>query len=168
MPNSISGITIATPSRRKLTLRMVDAEGGLKATSFPIVSTLTDLQLNNLVNFYGFMTNANLYQVLITSEYGADLALPSLANDVPRVSVDDVINVLFKPVSALNSPIRLEIFAPVTAALDGKIVDQNNAELQDLVTAFDSAIAFAGLGYLPSSYGFTERRKRNPRLPPIA
>lgn len=168
MPLNPATTVDTTPDRRLVTFRMVDAEGGLKAFSYPVPSTTTDAQINAVATAYGVATNAYVYQIVVSNEFGSDIALPANAVDAPRVSVEDVVNVLYKSTSPTAVPIRLELFAPITAILDGKIVDQSNADLQALATAFDSAIAFAGLGYGAASFGFTERRKRNPRQRPIA
>lgn len=167
MPLSPSVTVDTSPDRRLVTFRMVDAEGGLKAFSFPVAITTTDANINTLATAYGAATNAYIYQIIVSSEFGADIATPSAAIDAPRVSVEDVVTVLYKSASATAVPIRLELFAPITAILDGKIVDQDNTNLQALVTAFDSAITFAGLGYNAALFGFSERRKRNPRRRPV-
>jgi len=165
------GVTIvqATPLRRTMTLRVVDAEGGLKAVSFPILGAgLVDTQFNDFIDAYGAATNAYVYEAYITAGWGSGIPTASSATDAPRVSVMDVVNVLFK--STLNPnfvPIRLEVLAPETAMIDGKIVDQDNPLLTTVVGTFNDLVAFAGLGIVPASYGFTERRKRNPRLPPL-
>lgn len=161
MPKSIGNVVQAVPSKKSLTIRMVDADGGLTSYNFPIGLTLSDAGINAFIDAYAAVTNASIYEAVITNNFGNGIPQRATAIDAPRVSVMDVINLAFKPTNPLNVPLTLELRAPITATLDGLFVDQTNALLQTLITSFDNATSPLGLGYTLARLGFTERTKKH-------
>jgi len=145
---------------REVTLKWIDANNGKRSDTNKVASDATDAEIETIVAEMALASKANCYQVKVSMVYNSP-ALPADAVDEPRESVNDNIVILFKD-SAGNSR---DWFIP--APSDGLfITDTNNVDpagsANDVATAIDAAIETA---FVPISYRFTERRKKNPSTP---
>lgn len=154
---STAGTVDVSPTRRVLHLSYVDFNGKPRTDSYDIPPAALDAEINEFVTTMGALTNANLWRVAYTNEYTTGVGLASEAVNAPDDSVMDNIVILMK-----NSPTGgIDVFVPAPLAsliIDGtEDVDTASGILGDMTGAFFDLVG----GYVPFSYRYTERRKKN-------
>jgi len=155
MPSDAGAID-ATPNRKILSLAWIDSDGGVRSDSYDIPLTATDAELNALVAETGNLSNASLWKATITTEFF--IGQPSIANalDVTNDSVKDNVVILLKDLTNQT----LDYFIPANSEANTMVAGTENpnpALLVDLVTAIQAVFT----GFVPVSYRFTQRRKKN-------
>jgi len=131
-----------TPTYVLVSFRYVDANGVKDA--FSVRTTLaraTNANVEAARVAVGAATNANVYEVLITSAYSSASASPAAATDALRESANDVIETLQKDIASgasqyvyIPAPLE-EIFFEGT-----NDIDTANALYAAVNTAFDAVL----------------------------
>lgn len=131
-----------TPTYVLVTFRYVDANGTKDA--FSVRTTLaraTNANVEAARVAIGAASNANVYEILISSAYASASASPAAATEAPRESAKDVIETLQKDIASGASQ-YVYIPAPLDSLFvpDTNIVDTAQTEYTDVDTAFDAIL----------------------------
>lgn len=151
-----------TPTRIRLSVRLMDAGGEKRAVALDIPGQTTKLQMDTYINTMQALSNATIYEASVTDVYGSVPQESNAETDSPYVSVKDNLVLLCKNV-ALNK--GQDAFIPAVegiVVLDGDVVDTTDT---DYIAFRDAVVAVLGAGYSAVSARFTERRDKNDSVP---
>lgn len=160
MPLAVGVNVDGTPNVRTLSLRLIDHTGDKRSVSFKISPVATDAGIQAFVAEFAGLTQAVVWSVHDTSEYGVIPTVTGATSDA-HSSVFDNIVVLYKDASKNATDLFLP--APIEALiLAGDVVDVSNTDFNNMTNALLNAIATIGI---PIQARFSERREINTAVP---
>jgi hypothetical protein len=147
------------PSYYDLTLYFIDYTGDKNTLTIRLASLIDHVELEALVTAIQAATNASVYRVDQTNTWRGSMD-SSNATNLPRSSVNDGVNLLFRKPDFSSQTVR--VVAPIDALMisNTDIPNPASAQLAAVITAL-LASSFA-LGEL-ESYSYSERRETNTR-----
>lgn len=159
MPLTAPTFDSATPTFVRVGFSFIDANGGTNSVSvITTVARATDTNINAAATALGSASNANLWEIRKELIAG-DSASPDGADEAPRESAKDVVNILYR-----NNSTRQTQDPFIPAPLDSLFLEESNnvdvtqAEYLAVETAFENLLDAA---YGVVSTRFTQRKEIN-------
>lgn len=154
---SVPTIDSAALTFVRFTMTMKDAGGEQRSVSLQVPSTVTDAQLEALVNTTQTITNGSIFEAKKTLVWSSAFVEANADTEV-FASVYDNLVLLQKNIAIQKSQ---DAFVPAVKGilvLDGDTVDTTDT---DYIAWRDAVTAALGAGYAPITVRFTERRDKN-------
>ena len=162
MPND-AGAVDATPTRKIYHLQYIDSDGQVRTDSYDAPNDVSDAELNALAAAVGAATNASLYNIGVTNWFQVGVPQKSNADDLTNDSVHDNIVILMK--NTANQ--AFDFFIPANLESATMVAGTTNPDPDNLLmqAVADALINIHG-GFIPVSYRFSERAKKNRAVRP--
>lgn len=159
MPRTAPAVTGAV-TYVLFSMRMIDAQGDKRAITVKCDPAVTNAELEALLAATALITNADIYEAVIASTFGA-VEEAGNADDLVVNSLYS--NFVFTAKNAVGDSRRLYLPAPKDAVFipESDNMDGTNANIIDLLTAW-TAVLPAGFSITHGRY--TERKETNPKF----
>lgn len=151
-----------TPNRVRLSTRWMDAGGEKRAVSLDVPASITDAQIDSLVNTTQILSNATCYEINKILSYTSIPLETNAETDSPFVSVYDNLVLLVKDPTINKAQ---DMFIPAIegiVVLDGDVIDTTDT---DYIAFRNAVVSAVGGSYQAVTARFTERRDKNDSVP---